>query len=41
MFCLIDGIIYYEREEFEENMEHHVLITFLQISAENSTSSSC
>ena len=37
LFCLIDGIMYYEREEFREEMER-VLRTVLQVSADNSTS---
>lgn len=36
-FYLIDGTIYYEREEFEEDAEH-VLRIVLQTFADNSTS---
>ncbi|POS80956.1 hypothetical protein DHEL01_v200629 [Diaporthe helianthi] len=39
MFCLIDGIMYYEREEFREDMER-VLRTVLQVSADPSISTS-
>lgn len=35
MFCLIDGIMYYERGKFKEDMER-VLRTVLQVSADNS-----
>lgn len=37
LFCLIDGIMYYKREEFRENIER-VLRTVLQVSADNSNS---
>lgn len=37
LFCLIDGIMYYEREEFREDMER-VLSTVLQASARQSSS---
>jgi len=36
LFCLIDGIIYYERREFEDDMGL-VLVTLLRISDEQST----
>ncbi|KUI60968.1 hypothetical protein VP1G_08146 [Cytospora mali] len=36
LVCLIDGILYYEREEFLEDMGH-VLVTILRISSEQST----
>lgn len=37
LFCLIDGIMYYEREEFRDDMER-VLRTILQVSADHTTS---
>lgn len=37
LFCIIDGIMYYEREEFKEDMER-VLRTVLQVSADKSNS---
>jgi hypothetical protein len=37
LFCIVDGIIYYEREEFKEDMER-VLRSVLQVSSDNSTS---
>ncbi|KAK0719490.1 hypothetical protein B0H67DRAFT_551839 [Lasiosphaeris hirsuta] len=36
LLCLIDGIVYYEREEFEEDMEL-VLVTLLKLSNEQNT----
>ncbi|KAF4454437.1 hypothetical protein F53441_3064 [Fusarium austroafricanum] len=36
LVCLIDGIVYYERDEFKESMAH-VLVTILRISQEQKT----
>lgn len=36
VFCLVDGILYYEREEFSEDMAY-VLVTILRMSDEQST----
>ncbi|KAK3360349.1 hypothetical protein B0T25DRAFT_128413 [Lasiosphaeria hispida] len=36
LLCMIDGIVYYEREEFEEDMEL-VLVTLLKLSNEQNT----